>query len=315
MFNHPWVDPIAGPLDDAAIVRPEAAGRSLVVTVDVITPIVDDARAFGGIAAANAISDVYAMGGKPEIALSFVGFPNDKLPLSVLREVILGAQETAARAGCAIVGGHTIADSEPKCGLAVVGTVDPQRVWSHRSAKAGHALVLTKAIGTGIVGQAIRGGVAPASLVAETTAQMLALNDVARDVGIAVGASSATDITGYGLLGHLRNMVEASSLTAVIHAREVPLLEGVMALVSQGISPGGSKRNLSYASVVTTFSEAIDPSLRLLLADAQTSGGLLLCVPEARVDEALAMLRDRGVHRAARVGHLQEGPARIDVTA
>lgn len=307
------MDPIAGPLDDAAIVRPGFGGRSLVLTIDVITPIVDDPRAFGGIAAANAISDVYAMGGRPEVALGFVGFPNDKLPLEMLREVLAGMQEVAARAGCAIVGGHTIADSEPKAGLAVVGTVDPANVWSHRSAKAGHVLVLTKPLGTGLVGQAIRAGTASVELVSEATAQMLALNDVARDVGLELGASSGTDVTGFGLLGHLRNLVEASELTALVDAHAVPLLEGAEALAAAGVVPGGSKRNLSYASAVTTFDDAITADKRLVLADAQTSGGLLLCLPEERAEAALRALRDRGVPRAAVIGQLASGPAAIRV--
>lgn len=284
------------------------------LTIDVITPIVDDPRAFGGIAAANAISDVYAMGGRPEVALGFVGFPNDKLPLDMLREVLAGLQEVAARAGCAIVGGHTIADSEPKAGLAVVGTVDPAHVWSHRSARVGHVLVLTKALGTGLVGQSLRAGTASPSLVAEATAQMLALNDRARDVGLEASASSGTDVTGFGLLGHLRNLVEASGVTAVLEAARVPLLEGALDLATTGPVPGGSKRNLTYASAVTSFEESIPDAMRLVLADAQTSGGLLLCLPEDRAEWAVRTLHDRGVARAAIIGHLAPGPAAIRVT-
>jgi selenide, water dikinase len=200
------------------VVRPEGAERSLVLTIDVITPIVDDPRAFGGIAAANAMSDVWAMGGRPEVALAFAGMPTDKLPLDVLGEVLRGMQEACARAGCAIVGGHTIADAEPKCGLAVVGTVDPARVWSQASARAGDGLILTKAIGTGIVGQAIRAGTASEDLIARATAQMLALNAAACEAGLASGATSCTDVTGFGLLGHLRNLVEASNLAATVRA-------------------------------------------------------------------------------------------------
>jgi selenide, water dikinase len=310
------VDPAAtGPLDDAAIARPEGSARALVLTMDVITPIVDDPRAFGGIAAANAISDVYAMGGSPELALSFVGFPTDKLPLSVLGEVLAGMQEACAKAGCAIVGGHTIADNEPKAGLAVVGSVDPARVWSHRSARAGDALLLTKALGTGIVGQAIRAGRAGDDLIARAAAQMLALNAAARDVGIAVGATSCTDVTGFGLLGHLRNIVEASDLSATLYATKVPLIDGVLDLAFAGVVPGGSKRNLAYASAVTAFDADVDETLRLLLADAQTSGGLLLCVPRARADEAVRQLRAAGCEDSALVGALDavSNDARIHV--
>lgn len=276
----------------------------MVLTIDVITPIVDDPRVFGAIAAANAVSDVYAMGGRPEVALSFIGLPTDKLPLSVLREIALGMQETAARARCSIVGGHTIADTEPKAGLAVVGSVDPLRVWSHRSAEAGQALILTKALGTGIMGQAIRVGRAPEGLVREAIAQMTMLNDVAAEVGLALGATSCTDVTGFGLLGHLRNILETSNLNATLDSRAVPLLDGVLALIDEGLVPGGSKRNLAHASQVTSFDDAVSPAMRLVLADAQTSGGLLLCLPEANAAAAVERLKSGGALRAAIIGAL-----------
>lgn len=291
------------------MVRPLDAApgaRSLVLTIDVITPIVDDPRAFGGIAAANAMSDVWAMGGRPEVALSFAGVPTDKVSLEVLGEILQGVQEACARAGCGIVGGHTIADAEPKCGLAVVGSVDPARVWSHRSARPGDALILTKALGTGIVGQAIRAGRADEALVARATEQMLMLNGPACEVGLAVGASSCTDVTGFGLLGHLRNLVEAADLGATVWAAAVPAIEGALPFAEEGLVPGGTKRNLAYAGQVTAFAEGVEEARRLLLADAQTSGGLLLCVPEARAEEALGRLRDAGCARAAVVGMLRE---------
>ena len=310
------MDPAStGPLDDAAVARPEGMERALVLTMDVITPIVDDPRAFGVIAAANAMSDVYAMGGVPDLALSFVGFPTDKLPLTALGEVLAGMQEACARAGCAVVGGHTIADGEPKAGLAVVGSVDLGRVWSHRSAREGDALLLTKRLGTGVVGQAIRAGKADEDLVARATAQMMALNAAARDVGVAFGASSCTDVTGFGLLGHLRNIVEASDLAATLYATNVPLIEGALELAWAGLVPGGSKRNLAYASAVTSFESDVDEALRLLLADAQTSGGLLLCVPAAEADAAVRRLHDAGCEGAAAVGVLEkaDGGPRIRV--
>jgi selenide,water dikinase len=270
----------------------------------VITPIVDDPRAFGAIAAANALSDVWAMGGRPEVALSFAGFPTDKLPLEVLAEVLAGMQDACARAATAIVGGHTISDSEPKAGLAVVGSVDPARVWSQRSAREGQALVLTKALGTGLVGQAIRAGKAGEALVAAAIAQMTALNDRACEVGLAVGATSCTDVTGFGLLGHLENLIEASDLDAEIDAASVPLLDGVLELAAEGVVPGGSKRNLERARRITAFAPGVGEALRLLLADAQTSGGLLLCVPADRADEAVRRLHDAGCARAATIGRL-----------
>jgi selenide, water dikinase len=283
-----------------------------VLTIDVITPIVDDPRSFGVIAAANALSDVWAMGGRPEVALSFVGFPTDKLPLEALAEVMAGMAGACARAGTAIAGGHTIADSEPKAGLAVVGSVDPARVWSQRSAREGQALVLTKALGTGIVGQAIRAGTASEALVAAATAQMMDLNDRACAVGLALGATSCTDVTGFGLLGHLENLIDASGLDAELAAAEVPLLEGVLEIAAAGVVPGGSKRNLTRARRVTSFAEGVSEPMRLLLADAQTSGGLLLCLPEAHAEEAVARLQAEGCARAATIGRLSaragEGP-------
>jgi selenide,water dikinase len=275
------------------------------MTIDVITPIVDDPRAFGAIAAANALSDVYAMGGRPEVALAFAGFPTDVLPLEVLHEVLAGMQATCAEAGCAIVGGHTVVDPEPKAGLAVTGSVDPARVWSQRLARPGDALVLTKRLGTGIVGQAIRRGDADPELVARATAQMRRLNASARDVGLAVGASSCTDVTGFGLLGHLRNLVEAAGVAATIHAERAPILGGVLALAESGVLPGGTKRNLAYASPITDFAESVSEPLRFVLADAQTSGGLLLCVPADRAGEAVARLEAVGCEGAAIVGELE----------
>jgi len=255
---------------------------------------------------------VYAMGGQPELALSFVGFPSDKLPLSVLAEILQGVREVCARAACAIVGGHTLVDPEPKCGLSVTGSVDPERVWSHKSARAGHALVLTKRIGTGVAGQSIRAGKASDALVAAVTAQMLRLNDSARDVGLALGATSCTDVTGFGLLGHLKNVVEASGLVAHLRAADVPLIEGVRTFVEAGLVPGGTKRNLTYAAPVTSFADDVPEALRLLLADAQTSGGLLLCLPAANASEAVRRLLDSGCDGASIIGtlepHAGDGP-------
>ncbi len=274
------------------------------LTIDVITPIVDDPRTFGVIAGANALSDVWAMGGRPEVALSFVGFPTDKLPLEALAEVLAGMADACARARTAVVGGHTISDTEPKAGLAVVGSVDPGRVWSHRGAREGQALVLTKALGTGIVGQAIRTGVAPDALVAAAVAQMTQLNDAACEVGLAMGATSCTDVTGFGLLGHLGNILEASGLDATLSADAIPLLDGALALAAAGVVPGGSRRNLETAQKTTAMGARVSEAVQILLGDAQTSGGLLLCLPEANAAEAVRRLRDAGCARSAVVGTL-----------
>ncbi|MBI4699987.1 MAG: selenide, water dikinase SelD [Deltaproteobacteria bacterium] len=305
--GHDWVDRRLGPLEDACVFRPDGAGRSLVLTLDVITPIVDDPHAFGGIAAVNAMSDVYAMGGRPELALSFAGFPTDELGTQVLEQILAGAHEACARAGCAIVGGHTLVDTEPKCGLAVVGSVDPQHVWSQRLARPGQALVLTKPLGTGLVGQAVRAGTVEPGLLAAATAQMLQLNDTAAEVGRKRGATACTDVTGFGLLGHLRHLVEAAGLEARLCASAVPLIDGVLPLARSGCVPGGTRRNLKYASACTDFEDAIDEALRLVLADAQTSGGLLLCLPADQAEAAVAELRATGCTRAAFVGELLGG--------
>ncbi len=301
-------------MDDAAVVRPDGAERAMVLTMDVITPIVDDARAFGAIAASNSLSDVYAMGGRPEVALSFAGLPTDLLGVELAEEVLAGMSDACIRARCTIVGGHTMKDSEPKCGLAVVGSVAPDAVWSQRFARVGDVLVLTKPIGTGLVGQSVRQGNADEAAVAEAVAQMVALNDVACAVGQRFGTHACTDITGFGLLGHLRNLAEASRVTLELEALAVPLLPSALALAATGCVPGGSRRNLAYAEVITRFSDAVEEPLRLVLADAQTSGGLLLVLPEARANDALAALADGGVGRAAVIGRvLADSAGRIDV--
>jgi selenide,water dikinase len=296
-------------------VRPDGAARSLVLTMDVITPIVDEPRAFGCIAAANALSDVYAMGGRPEVALSLVAFPTDEVGGDVLAEVLAGVHETCARARCAIVGGHTMKDAEPKCGLAVVGSVEPERLWSQRFAEPGDALVLTKALGTGLLGQALRRGVAHAAALAEATAQMCALNDVACELGRRFGVRAATDVTGFGLLGHLRNLVDASGVEARVDATAVPLLPTALALAAGDCVPGGSRRNLEYAAPRTRFADDVDEPMRLLLVDAQTSGGLLLSLPEERAEPLVAALRSAGCAHAARIGTIEaRGEPRIVVS-
>jgi selenide,water dikinase len=300
-------------MDDAAVVRPEGSERSLVLTMDVITPIVDDARAFGEIAACNSLSDVYAMGGRPEVALTFVGFPTELLGDAMVTEVLEGVHAACKRARCGVVGGHTMKDSEPKCGLAVVGSVDPDAVWSQRFAQPGDALVLTKALGTGIIGQAVRKGDADPAAVAAAIAQMIALNDVACDIGQRFGAHACTDVTGFGLLGHLRNLVEASGVQARIRAADVPLLPTVMDLAREGRVPGGTRANLKYALPITTFDDQIEEPLRLALADAQTSGGLLLCMPGAEADAAVTALHAEGVASARVIGSISAGAAGIAV--
>lgn len=278
-------------------------------TLDVITPIVDDPGDFGAIAAANALSDVYAMGGNPEVALSFAGMP-DKLGLDVLHAVLFGMAAKAKEAGCAIVGGHTIKDSEPKCGLAVIGSVEPGSAWTHRGARAGQALVLTKPIGTGVIAQALRAGKAPPGSVEAATRSMVTLNRRARDLGRAHGASAATDITGFGLLSHLYNMLAASGIAARVEVSKVPLLPGALEVAKSGHVPGGSARNCSFVSPHLSGAERIDPLLVTLLTDAQTSGGLLLAVDMARAKKLVGELADG----SAVIGELVDGqPGNIEL--
>lgn len=305
MLSHRWVSSETGPLDDAAIVSPELGGQgSLVLTLDVITPVVDDPVAFGQIAAANALSDVYAMGAEPQVALSFVGIP-DAVPLDVLAAILRGVTEKCHEAGCAIVGGHSIRDSEPKVGLAVVGSVDHARAWTHKRALAGQRLLLTKPIGTGVIAQAARSDRATPESVAVATRWMATLNRHAKGVGVSHGATAATDVTGFGLLGHLEHIVAASGLEARLDVAAVPLLSGAIDAAREGLVPGGSKRNLRYVAAHLSGAEALPPELLTVLADAQTSGGLLLCLPAERADSALAELGEG----AALIGELASGTA------
>jgi len=279
-----------GALDDAAVVYPDDATSGLVLTLDVITPIVDDPRAFGEIAAANAISDVYAMGGVPQVALSFIGMP-DSVPLDVMALILRGVTEKAHEAQCAIVGGHSIRDSEPKVGLAVVGSVARNQAWTHKRGVAGQKLVLTKALGTGVIAQAARSDQADPTWIARATRSMAELNARGRDAGLRHGVTAATDVTGFGLLGHLAHVAEGSALTARIHTAHVPLLPGALAAAGAGLVPGGSKRNLRYVQERLVGSSEVDPALLTVLADAQTSGGLLLAVDPERAD---ALVEDVG---------------------
>ena len=261
----------------------------MVYTIDVITPIVDDAHAFGRIAAANAISDVYAMGGRPQVALSFVGMP-DELGLDTLSSVMKGMADKAREAGVAIVGGHTIKDTEPKAGLAVIGTVSRDSVWTQTAAKAEQLIVLTKPLGTGVIAQSVKKGQANPQHLALAVEAMETLNAKACEIGLAHKVSAATDVTGFGMLGHLSHIASASKLSAKLSIADVPLLAGAQEAVAAGFVPGGTKRNLAYVRDRLRGHESVDENLLLLLADAQTSGGLLLVVPPQEVPSLLAEL-------------------------
>ena len=280
--------------DDAAVVRFGADGRGLVLTTDVIAPIVDDPELFGEIAAVNALSDVYAMGGVPRFALNLVFFPDDRLPLSVLHAILRGGARACARAHALVVGGHSVRDPEPKFGLAVTGEVALHEVLSNRTARAGQVLVLGKALGTGILGTAIKQGLASPAELAAAVASMTLLNDQALAAARNHGVSACTDVTGFGLLGHLRNILRGSGLAATVDMRGLPALPGVLDHIAAGRVPGGSRSNLAFLAASLRVRGAQDPTRTLLAADAQTSGGLLLCVDAERAEALCRELRDRG---------------------
>jgi selenide, water dikinase len=286
--------------------------RALVFTVDFITPVVDDARTWGRIAAANSASDVYAMGGRPLLALNVVGWNTDELPTSLLVEVLEGAAEAAAEGGWVTVGGHTVDDPEPKFGLAVIGEAHPDRLLTNRGLRPGESLVLTKALGTGIIATALKRGTASAWAVDAAVASMTRLNAVAADEARRAGARGATDVTGFGLLGHLLAMAQASGVDAEVTAGAVPILPDVAELAVAGYVPGGTTRNLGHVrpSIDAT---GVDEVTVTILADAQTSGGLLFGAPPERADEAVEALGRSG-HQAAVVGRVVEGTGRIKIT-
>lgn len=284
------------------------ADRALVVTADFITPLVDDARTWGRIAAANAVSDVYAMGGRPLLALNLVGWNRDELSLELLDEVLQGADEVARQAGFVIAGGHTVDDPNPKYGLAVVGEAHPDRLLTNTGLRDGDALVLTKPLGIGVVSTAVKRGAAPSAVLEAAVDSMTRLNAQAARAALDAGATGATDVTGFGLLGHLRKMAQGSGTDVDLEAAAVPILAGVRELVEQGFVPGGTRRNLAWAAETLEPAD-VDEVTLLLLADAQTSGGLLFGAEPARAAQAVAALNASG-HDAAVVGRASSGPGR-----
>lgn len=294
-------------MDDAAVYRLDGE-RALVATVDFFTPIVDDPYDFGRIAAANALSDVYAMGGRPLFALNLVGFPRKLLSEGLLEEIVRGGGELAREAGVVVIGGHSVDDAEPKYGLAVIGTVDPDRIVRNSTARVGDVLVLTKPIGTGVIATAIKKQAAPDDAVDAAVASMTTLNAGASRAMLAAGAHAATDVTGFGLIGHLASLARASDVAARISAGAVPLLSHARELAEAGHVPGGTRRNLEDVAAAVAWSETVDATARTLLCDAQTSGGLLIAVAEEWAEELLEALRAAHTPVAVRIGEIAEGP-------
>jgi selenide,water dikinase len=286
--------------DDAAVYR-LSDELALVQTVDFFTPIVDDPYDFGRIAATNAVSDIYAMGARPIMALNLVAFPLEALGGEVLAQIMRGAHDAVRAAGASIAGGHSIDDPEPKFGLAVTGVVHPDEILTNAGARPGDLLVLSKPLGAGVVATAAKRGLADDALIARATAVMCELNDQAALAARSAGAHALTDVTGFGLLGHLHELARASGLAAEVDAAAVPAIAGVVELLRAGadVVAGGTRRNRAYAETHARFAAEVDESLRWLVCDAMTSGGLLAAVPADRA----------GAARGVVVGRLLDGPA------
>lgn len=304
----------AASADDAAVFRLSDT-RALVATVDFFTPIVDDAYTFGAIAAANAFSDIYAMGATPFLALNLVAWPRDPTMLELLGETIRGGADIARDAGALVLGGHSIDDAEPKYGMVALGEVRPDKVITNGGARPGDALVLTKPIGTGVLSTALKHDLIAERDMAPAVRSMTTLNAGAlramRDVED--GVHAATDVTGFGLLGHLRNVLAASEAGARLFAERVPVFAGVRELVERGAIAGGSRRNADAAAQFTRFAPSVSETDRMLLSDAQTSGGLLIAVEAGRADALVARLNEHQTPAAAVIGEIVKGEGTVEV--
>ena len=298
--------------DDAAVYQ-ISEDRALVATTDFFTPIVDDPYDFGRIAAANALSDIYAMGARPLFALNLVAFPRELLGENILSEILRGGSDIALQAGIAIIGGHSIEDKEPKYGLCVIGEIDPRLLKRNATAQPGDLLVLTKPIGTGVIATALKKDAAPAESIDAAIRSMTTLNRPAAESMLRVGASAATDVTGFGLIGHLSSMLRASGVAARLRSSLIPLLPGARDLAAAGHIAGGTKRNLADAEAFVDWGDDVADIDRLLLCDAQTSGGLLISVPGDHADALVKALREAGTPAAAIIGDIRAGEPRIFV--
>ena len=298
--------------DDAAVYKLNN-NQALINTVDFFPPMVDDPYLFGQIAAANALSDIYAMGGKPLLALNLVCYPSC-LPREMLSEILRGGADKVLEAEAIIAGGHTVEDDEPKYGLAVTGIVHPDKVTANSHAGAGDLLVLTKPLGTGIINTAVKGDLAGEDVINRATETMRILNKDAAEVMINTGARACTDITGFGLLGHTAEMAEASDVSMEIWAKEIPLLPGTMDMAAMGMIPAGAYNNRQYLQEKVNFKGQIKSELELALFDPQTSGGLLIAIPQDKADRLMQKLAGAGVDSAAIIGRvLKQGDYLIDI--
>lgn len=292
--------------DDAAIYR-LSDDVALVETVDFFPPMVDDPYMFGAIAVANAVSDVYAKGGRPLLGLNLVCFPA-KLPKEILGQILKGGADKAQESGLLIVGGHTIDDAEPKYGVAVTGIVEPGRYVPNSGAKPGDQIILTKPLGSGTIATASKKDAAPPQVLQRALEVMGALNRKASEVMVKIGANACTDVTGFGFIGHLMTMMEASAVAARVRLSSVPVIQGTWELIKAGHKCGGSTRNLDQLGPLVDWHPEISEEGRFMLCDAQTSGGLLISVPRQNAQAMLKALKEAGVQDAALVGEVTEGP-------
>lgn len=293
--------------DDAGVYR-VSDDLALTQTVDFFTPVVDDPYRFGQIAAANALSDVYAMGGTPKTAMNLVAFPVNEMDISVLRAVIQGGIDKLVEAETVLIGGHSIEDRELKYGLSVTGFVRPDRVLTKKRLRAGDRMVLTKPLGIGIVNTAVKADLASAELVETVTRIMAALNRKAAEVMGRFDVGACTDVTGFGLLGHLAEMVSGSGLGARIDSRRVPMIPEALEFAAMGLIPAGAYRNREFREGMLDFAESVERTRQDVLADPQTSGGLLISIQEAQAADLVSALKDSGIADAADIGAVTAGP-------
>jgi selenide, water dikinase len=302
-----------GTADDAGVYR-ISDDLALIQTVDFFTPIVDDPYDFGRIAAANALSDVYAMGGVPKTAMNLVAFPLGSMDMKVLKDILAGGISILREAGTVLLGGHSVEDDELKYGLSVTGFVHPDRILANQGLRPGDRLILTKPLGTGVMNTAVKAGLASIEQIKEITGLMAALNRDAADVMTRFAVSACTDITGFGLLGHLAEMVAGTRVGVVLYSDRVPLIPGALEFAGMGLVPGGAFRNRKFREAMVSMDSRITPALRDLLFDPQTSGGLLMGCPEHQAETLLAALHGKGIARAAVIGEvLDRHPGIIEI--
>jgi selenide,water dikinase len=294
--------------DDAGVYK-VSDELALIQTVDFFTPIVDDPYWFGQIAAANALSDVYAMGGIPKTAMNLVAFPVKDMDLSVLLAVIQGGIDKLDEAETVLIGGHSIEDKELKYGLSVTGFVHPARVLTKQNLQPGDGLVLTKPLGTGIVNTAIKAGMASADLTESVTRLMAALNRIAAETMARFDVHACTDVTGFGFLGHLAEMVSGSGRSVRVFAERIPVIEDALTFAAMGLIPAGAYKNREFRAGMIEVGDGVARERQDMLFDPQTSGGLLICLPEAQAEDLVAALKDAGLGDAANVGEIIDGPA------